>query len=604
MPPSSVAQIQLTVGTSGLATGIATAGRMLSGFASATAGATASVARSIASVGMRAAGHFVGTMATRGLDFMVEQGHNVLKFEEALVRLGLASRKSGAELREIGDSARSLSTSTGLDALEVLRGARAYIDLAGAEAYTAEKMSLIARAAQASDADIGDVATVVYSLTNALQIAGPELENTIGGLLNQSKSGAIHFTQMAQEMVALAPSFAQFGIKGREGAIRLGAALQIVRTGFGSASEAGTGMQRLMRSLPQHAKLFEKGGVQIFKKGSRSELLTLDQIMENIYKSKLRMDRPALIKAFGRGEAERAFQLFQGSGLDEQGKIVDNITKYHELIEAGRVNGTVQADLATYTQSSSGKIAAAVEKMKNAVAVAFTPERVAGFADALTRAAGAFMDAANWIDSHVQPSNEVTRNRMVDIGVEGVHNMKGWDSELELAHQGKAAVAKLLQNYKFGNNEGLGFMGSTISEIMVQSSLATGKTDPKYVEAVVHEVGRKIGHELHDPRAISAQALVEEDEERAAGQSFLKKLGFTDAKTAEEEAGRSAAVGSWNSLPPAEQQKAIAGAVRDALTPTLDRIARALGERSTSINIDGNPVARSVENAQSRRSRP
>lgn len=591
----SVAEVEITAATGGLAAGLNTAARMLGGFASTSASALGSVAKSIANVGVRAAGHLVGTMATRGLDFMVEQGQNVLKFEEALVRLGLASRKSGAELRAIGDNARALSTATGLDALEVLRGARAYIDLAGAENYTAEKMSLIARTSQAAGADIGDVATVVYSLTNALQIAGPELEDTIGGLLNQSKSGAIHFTQMASEMVSLAPSFAQFGVKGREGAIRLGAALQIVRTGFGSAAEAGTGMQRLMRSLPQHAHLFEKGGVQIFKKGSRSELLSLDQIMENIYKSKLRLDRPALIKAFGRGEAERAFQLFQGSGTDEEGKIVDNIEKYHQLIEAGRENGTVQKDLATFTESSSGKIAESMEKMKNAVAVAFTPERVAGFAEALTRAADAFMVAAHWVDSHIDVAPADVRQMHSD---EFYNAVVGQQDKDHTTPEVQAIRARQLQNWHMGDADTPDYINRLVNE---QTAPGHDETEES-VTRLVHEVGRRLGAKLKSQGvsgSISAGAMIEEDNERNDGVNYLKKIGISIPEIAKnaEDGGKNAMV---------EGHKALAGAVRDALAPSLDRIATVLRERMPApvVMLNGSAIAQSFENSPHRRARP
>lgn len=603
--PGSVAEIEITAATGGLAAGLNNAARMLGGFANTSSSVLGSVTKSIASIGARAIGHFAGAMATRGLDFVVEQGQNVLKFEEALTRLGLASRKSGVELRAIGDSARALSTATGLDAIEVLRGARAYIDLAGAEAYTSEKMSLIARTSQAAGADIGDVATVVYSLTNALQIAGPELEDTIGGLLNQSKSGAIHFSQMASEMVSLAPSFAQFGIKGREGAIRLGAALQIVRTGFGSASEAGTGLQRLLRSLPQHANLFEKGGVQIFKKGSRSELLTLDQIMENIYKSKLRLDRPALIKAFGRGEAERAFQLFQGSGVDENGKIVDNIEKYHELIEQGRVNGTVQADTATIVESSSGKIATAVEKMKNAVAVAFNPERVAQFAETLTRASEAFMTAAHWIDSHIDVSDSQARETNTGYLYDKENSQIIHDN---IGNHGRAAVAAQLQNFRLSSqysDNGLSHSSMVnIREALIPPGMDYDDPEAvRRVESMVHDVGKRLGAKV--PGGISFGSMVHDDEDRAAGEKYLKGMGVVvpGSETAKKDA-QAAALKTWSDTSPAEQQRAIGAAVRDALGPSLTQLARALGERAPAINLDGAPIARSVENSPTRRTRP
>lgn len=360
MPPT--ASIILSVVTSSLSAGLNKARSIVAAFGKTVAMAPINVGKQL--------GHEIGRgvlrdLTYRGMDFLVDQGHDMFQFQDALTRFGIAARIAGPELVEVGSAIRRVSTDTGVNANEVLRGARAYVDLAGASAYTTEKMSLIARAAQASGSDINDMATVVYALQHSMSIPNTQLEDTIGGLINLSKDGAVHFNQMAQELVSLAPVYAQFGITGRQGAIELAAQLEVVRTGFGSASEAGTGLLRLYRSIPQHAKLFEKAGVQIFKPGSRTELLTMGKILENIKKSSLEKDRPALIKAFGRGESERSYQL-----LDKL------LGEYDKLEEAGHRNGVVQEDLATYTQSATGRMKVAYEELKNKVAEALTPERI------------------------------------------------------------------------------------------------------------------------------------------------------------------------------------------------------------------------------------
>ena len=103
----------------------------------------------------------------------------------------------------------------------MLAGKRAYVDLAGAENASAASMRTLARTAQAIGAAIGDMATVSYSLQNALKVRPDDMENVIGGLINQSKDGTIHFQNMAEEIIALAPKFARFGTLGREGATEL-----------------------------------------------------------------------------------------------------------------------------------------------------------------------------------------------------------------------------------------------------------------------------------------------------------------------------------------------------------------------------------------------
>lgn len=364
---SAQAEIEIIASTRRLPAALRSAKTMMSGFGKDIEGGLIDTKPlgALGKIGGIFSNAAIHSIAFRGIDMMIEQGKEAFDFQEKLTRFGIAARVAGPQLVEVGAAIRQVSKETGIGANEVLRGARAYVDLAGAGAYTVGKMSLIARAAQASGSDINDMATVVYALQHSLSIPNNELENTIGGLINLSKDGAVHFNQMAQELIGLAPVYAQFGIKGREGAIQLASQLEVVRTGFGSASEAATGLLRLYRSIPQHAKLFEGAGVQIFQKGSRTDMLTFGEILNNIKNSRLEKDRPALIKAFGRGEAERSYQL-----LDKL------LNEYQALEEAGKRNGVVQEDLATYTESASGRMSVAVQGVRNAFAEALTPDRV------------------------------------------------------------------------------------------------------------------------------------------------------------------------------------------------------------------------------------
>lgn len=375
-----VAKIVIEAEPNRLQRGLLAAGGLINTFArsaKAALGAIQLAPRKTSDWGQHAVGQFVGGLAQRGLDGLVAQGHDVLEFQRKLVDFGLATRKGGAELENIGHATREASTATGQNALEVLAGARAYVDLAGASKYSTEKLSLIARSAKASQSALGDMATVVYGLEHSLGVAPTELEDTIGGIINLSKDGTTHFAQMAQEIIGLAPVYSQFGVTGRKGAIELAAQLQVVRSGFGSAGEAATGLLRIYRALPQHASKFEAAGVQIFEKGSRTKLRSFGDILKSIQDSKLAQDRPALIKAFGRGEADRSFQL-----------LTKLVGEYKELEVLGLRNGVVQEDLATKMESGTGRIDAAIQKVKNTVGEAFTPARIEAFAAAIEGLAG------------------------------------------------------------------------------------------------------------------------------------------------------------------------------------------------------------------------
>ena len=310
--------------------------------------------------------HGVGmAVANRGLDLMIDQGKKVIDFQRELTRLGIDLNKQPAEMQQIGEGIREISNLTGLGADKVLAAGRDYADLAGLQAFTMDRMSLIARAAQASGSDVKDMAALMFTLTENMKVPDNQLEDTIGGLINQAKFGSIHFRELAHELVALGSVYSQFGVTGREGAIQIGAQMQLARHGFASASEAATGVLRIYRSLPQHASKFAKSGVDIWMPGSKTKMRPFEDIIHQIQNSKLALDRELLIKSFGRTEGERFYQ------------VLTNLTaQYDEMKKAGEANGVVARDLATYTDSAAGRIDVATERIKNGFAQALTPERI------------------------------------------------------------------------------------------------------------------------------------------------------------------------------------------------------------------------------------
>lgn len=379
MPPSNTAQINITANSRQLPAGLAAAMNVVRGFARGVSSVMTTVARAPLNVAKQVA-HEVGRemvwgMTRRGMDALIEQGHEVMTFREQLVRFGLSARKTPADLAPMEAAIRKVSNQTGKSALEILRGTRAYVDIAGAEAYTTEKMATLARVSQASEGDIKDLAQVMFQLQHAFKIPDNELEDTLGGLLNQSKDGAIEFRHMADEINELAPQFARFGVKGREGIVQLAAMMQVARAGFATVAETGTGLTRIFTGLATHSDKFENLGVKIFnvaKDGTKTFRPFLD-ILNDIQKHNLLGKDPHILKkTFGRSEAQRGMQiLFEGRAEMEK------------FMEAGKANGVIMQDLGTYTESAGGRISIAMEKAKNEIAAAFTPERVERFVGAL-----------------------------------------------------------------------------------------------------------------------------------------------------------------------------------------------------------------------------
>lgn len=314
---------------------------------------------------------------------------DVFNFERTLSRFGIASGKSGAALDALRASITAISRDTAVSRAEILAGAQTYVDLTGDVTGAEAAMNSFARIAQASGASVSDVATATAALKESMKLDPKDIERVFSGLIMQGKAGAVSLKDFAGELSSLAPRFAKFGSSGVEGIANMGAAFQVARKGFGSASEAATGLEALMGSFAQNAKKFKKANVQIFNVGKdgKKTFRSFNEIIDAIGNSKLAKDPALLTDAFGSKEAEQAYQMLAKNRKELEG-----------IYQAGLDAGAVQRDLATYQESAAGKIEKAMNAAKLSLAEAFTPERIEKFANAAAKAAGWFADIVGYVD--------------------------------------------------------------------------------------------------------------------------------------------------------------------------------------------------------------
>ena len=589
MLTDNVAAIELVADHSKLASGLRAAGAMVEGFAKSTRSALTTMAlapgKALANIGksMLTLGSF--SIASRGLDMMVDAGKGVFDFERKLTRFGIATRLSGASLAEVRKEARATSVATGIDASVVLDSARAYVDLAGAQNNSIEKMKILARAGQASEAEGKDLAGMMYQLTRSMKVADGQMEDTMGGLINQAKDGAIEAKQMAAEFAGMMPIFARFGVTGREGAIQLGAMYQVTRDGFDSAAQAATGMIRLMAGFQRHASRFKSWGIEVFKPGSKNELRSMADIMKQVHDNPLSKDIEALIKAFGRSEAWRTFELLNESP-----------DRLRQLEEAGRANGVIAKDLATFTESAAGRMDVAFEKMKNGFAEVLTPERIdqivagiqsitesmpalmqaiSGVASAFGKFAHTVARAKNWMqgDSKLELSGDEKGlvRRMEAQEADGLHRLN--DQEMQRARD----IRKRKKEY----DDAIGSIMDLEDDF--------GPTDASVKQAI------RLGHSWYGsgPKMPGDNASISYLKAREKEISPARYKRLEGEVTAEDNKAK-------QDLYMKEHVKPIVDA---AVTKLGDMLTRVVHDKpiKTTVAVDGNPVAKASGNATDRR---
>jgi len=280
-------------------------------------------------------------------------------------------------MRDFSNSVNDASRNTGLSRNEILSAASAYVALTGDMDTARASTGTWAKIAQATGSTVSDIAQTAAALSQQMGIGPAQMEETFSALAQQGKAGAIELKDLAGVMSQIAPMWGLFkGGKGVDGVRELGAALQIVKRGFGGdAGETVTGLQGLLVSLQKNAGRFKAHGIKIFDvdKNGKETMRGVFDIVDAISKSDLVKHPDVMEKAFGRVEAYRAYL-----------QLVQNRDVLHKFVDESRDAGLIQRDFDTYMESSSAKLDKSWNAVKLAVAETFTPERIAKFAEAVS----------------------------------------------------------------------------------------------------------------------------------------------------------------------------------------------------------------------------
>lgn len=416
------AEVEISASDSKLAAGLARSRSTINAWASQVyrgvskvMGASVSLPKKSEMMGggfmSRAVGTFAGNMMTRGVDMVRDAAGEVVDYERALTRYQIVANKSPESMNGLRNAIGKVSRDTGLARDSILAGAQSYLDLTGDVEGTTKAVDTFGRVAQASDTAMADVSAAAAAMQDAMHVKPEQFEEAFSGLIAQGKAGAVTLRNMATEFPSVLSKMSRFGNLGVRGVMQVGAMFQVVRKGFGTAEEASTGLQAMLGGIIKHADRFENAGVHVFdigKDGTKT-LKPISAILNQIDGSVLAKDPQLLNKAFGRGEGEQAYQMLKG-----------HVDMLREMERAGYDAGTVQRDLMAYTSSEVGRLDVAMNKIKLSIAEAFTPERIAGFANFLERAGGVvsrMMDRfdafAKWVEASEAKTTDEKRGNLV-----------------------------------------------------------------------------------------------------------------------------------------------------------------------------------------------
>ncbi|MBB92548.1 MAG: tail tape measure protein, partial [Magnetovibrio sp.] len=144
-------------------------------------------------------------------------------------------------------------------------------------------IGLTMRAAGAEGRDVG---ATIADLSEKLKIKGAaDMNRALDTWVNQGKAGAFTMENMAGSSERVNAAFGRLGRTGMQGVREVGAAMQVIRKGTGSAEQAATGIEALIRTLSdaEKIKLLKGAGIQLVDPEDPKRMRSLDAILQDIF---------------------------------------------------------------------------------------------------------------------------------------------------------------------------------------------------------------------------------------------------------------------------------------------------------------------------------
>lgn len=231
--------------------------------------------------GQRHLGRLRGTMAQldRGLDALSNRYTAIvtgagtaatLRFvgnmEERLTYLGIQANKSEQEIAALSKRVYEVAQMPDirLDPAQLLDAVDKIVEKTGDLDFAAANLRNIGLAARASNAMGADIGALVAEFKK-LGIEGEAaVLRAIDTLVSQGKAGAFTLQNLAAQGERAVAAYAGMGYKGQDAVQAMGSLLQMARMGTGSAEQATTAYEAMLRTIVSKGKQLQKAGIVVF----------------------------------------------------------------------------------------------------------------------------------------------------------------------------------------------------------------------------------------------------------------------------------------------------------------------------------------------------
>jgi TP901 family phage tail tape measure protein len=278
------------------------------------------------------------------------------ELERVYTRLGLTAGASREEMVKVREEAQTLANKVAMPLDSVTKGYESLAAQGRKMKDIQAFMPSVAATAQASGAEVVDIANTAGAVGEAFKISGKEMQKAFDIMVKGGQEGKFELKNMAQYLPSLAPAGAAVGLKGQEGLSQMVATLQVIRNQTGGAQEAAASMSNIFQKMESEetANKFKKFGIDLRKemesarkegknllsffvelsdKATKGDLSKIPQLFAD---SEFSRGMRALLSQ--KGEVEKLMALLKGAG----GTVDNNLKRVLEDSKTGvdRLSGS------------------------------------------------------------------------------------------------------------------------------------------------------------------------------------------------------------------------------------------------------------------------
>lgn len=350
---------------------------------------TTALTSRLGAAAMRAAGPIAGMFTLYGAGTGLAAANRAFaQNERAMTRIAVTADASRAAQQAGWQELQKLADETAQPVGKVRDGLDALVASGRSLPEAMAFLPAVARTAQASGAEVADIAKTADSVGESFKLAGGDMQAAFDIMAAGGKAGKFELKDMARYLPSLGPAASAIGFHGKQGLSDLVAMLQVMRKGSGTAEEAVASMNNILNKMESDktTKALKALGVDAegaFKK-ARAEGKNLIGVFEELVDKALKGDRSRLGEIIDDAEFKRGVQalmMFKGEWQD--------LSRTMQASSAG----TVANDLARVL----GDKQATVDRFQNSASrLADTlGKRLAPAFKSVTEGATAAMDAVN-----------------------------------------------------------------------------------------------------------------------------------------------------------------------------------------------------------------